>query len=316
MTIHWASFEGFAGCLASARHSAAVLGGSSEALVPGAEPSREWQAARIVILSSWHESYEPLLDSGAAIVPRWHSPLLQTELSGEGWKLARQLDLLDEGRVAAVAVDDPGVAAALERDPVVALPNVLDSAVVGTPSERRADGIAVSLFGEPRARKNLMAQSAAVAIAARESEHAWALHLAGQTQRRPGYGRWLDRLEVDWVDHGRLPRGEYRELVASMDAGLAATLSESYGYVAAEHVLAGVPVVTGPAVACLPPGDLTVTDPGDPRALADALLRAVSDGGEAVKRQRAALLARARDNESAARAGIAAIEKLVGHELG
>ena len=60
-----------------------------------------------------------------------------------------------------------------------------------------------------------------------------------------------------------------------MDAGLAATLSESYGYVAAEHVLLGVPVVTGPGVACLPRGELTVTDPGDPRALAAALLKAV-----------------------------------------
>lgn len=316
MTFHWASFEGFSGCLASAEHAAAVLGGSAEALVPGAERSRDWRAAEIVVLSSWHESYEPLLDSGARIVLRWHSPVLQTELSGEGWKLARQLELLDGGRVPAIVVNVPAIAAALGRDRVVCLPDVLAPAAVGDPSAGRTDGVAISLFGEPHARKNLMAQAAAVAIAARESGDAWRIHLAGQTHRRPGYARWLDMLGVDWVDHGRLPRGEYLDLMASMDAGLAATLSESYGYVAAEHVLLGVPVVTGPAVACLPPGELTVTDPGDPQALAKALLEAVRQGGERVERQRAALLAQARENEVAAQAGVASIERLIGHELG
>lgn len=311
MIFHWASFEGFAGCLASAEHAAAVLGGSPEALAPGAEPSREWRAAEAIVLSSWHESYEPLLDSGVPIVPRWHSPLLQTELSGEGWKLARQLELLDEGRVTAVAVDDPAVAAALGRDRVVALPNVLDPAVVGRPSPRPVEGIAVSLFGEPHARKNLMAQAAAAAIAARASGDVWTIHLAGQTERRPGYARWLDLLGVNWVDHGRLPRGDQLALMASMRAGLAATVSESYGYVAAEHVLLGVPVVTGPGVACLPRDELAVTDPGDPRALAEALLGAVREGGEAADRQRSGLLARAGENEAAARTGIAEIRRLV-----
>ena len=156
-----------------------------------------------------------------------------------------------------------------------------------------------------------MTQSAAAAMAAREGGDVWTLHLAGQTRRRRGYARWLDLLGVRWLDHGFLPREEYLRLVASMDAGLAATLSESYGYVAAEHVLLGVPVVTGPGVACLPRGELTVTDPGDPRALAAALLKAVGQRADAADRQRAELLARARENEAAARAGVAAIERLV-----
>jgi len=63
-------------------------------------------------------------------------------------------------------------------------------------------------------------------------------------------------------------------LIAGCDAGLAATLSESYGYLAAEHPQFGVPVVTSPAVRCADAGELVVADPGDVAALADALRRA------------------------------------------
>ena len=115
-------------------------------------------------------------------------------------------------------------------------------------------------------------------------------------------------LGIDWRDHGRLARDDYLRLLASMNAGLAATLSESYGYVAAEHVLAGVPVVTAPGVACLPADELRVADPGDPRALAHALIAAA--GGGAGGGQREALLARAGENEAVARAGLERILEL------
>ncbi len=114
------------------------------------------------------------------------------------------------------------------------------------------------------------------------------------------------------MDHGFLPREHYRDLVAAMDAGLAATLSESYGYVAAEHVLAGVPAITAPGVSCLPPEEHAVADPGDPRQIAAALLAAVRDGAAIAERQRVALLARAKENEAVARAGLARIRELAG----
>ena len=300
--IRWASYEGFAGCVASARHAAAVLSGEAQAL------PREG-VARLdgpVVLSSWHPTYERLLESGTAIIPRWHSPLLQTELSDEGWRLARQIELLDSGRVPALVVNHAALVTALGRDRVVVLPDVLDENQVRAAQGDDGPGVAVSLFGEPRGRKNLMAQSAAFALAAGDD---WTLHLAGQTRRRAGYGRWLDLLGIEWVDHGFMPRADYLDTVASMDAGLAATLSESYGYVAAEHVLLGVPVVTAPGVTCLPPDELRVADAGDPRQLADALLAAVDGGGVG---QRAALLERAGANEVAAHAGVARIRELTG----
>ena len=117
----WVAHEGFAGCVTSAQHAAAVFGGRAETAPRGGEG--------LIVLSSWHPSYEPLLESGATVVPRWHSPLLQTELSEEGWKLARQLELLEAGRVPAVAVNDRALADALGRERVVWLPDVLDVAV-------------------------------------------------------------------------------------------------------------------------------------------------------------------------------------------
>ncbi|MEZ5100661.1 MAG: hypothetical protein R3C15_12850 [Thermoleophilia bacterium] len=78
--------------------------------------TRQRLATRSSSCSSWHASYEPLLAaSSAPVVPRWHSPLLQTELSREGWKLAYAVDLLDRGLVPAIAVNDVEVVRALGR---------------------------------------------------------------------------------------------------------------------------------------------------------------------------------------------------------
>jgi glycosyltransferase involved in cell wall biosynthesis len=287
--IAFASFGGFAGCVTSARHAAAVLGGSAHALAPGdAAPDCD-----LLVLSSWHESYEPLLDTPVAIVARWHSPLLQTELSDDGWKVERLLDLRAAGRVAAVGCNDEGTARALDA---VYLPDVLAPAPTVEPLAL-GEGVHVSLLGEPYPRKNVLAQAAAFARAAAPD---WTLHLAGRERHHP----WMARLGARFVDHGRLAHDEVLALVAGCDAGLAATLSESYGYLAAEHLQLGVPVVTSPAVRCADTGALRVADPGDIVALADALARAIgADVGDAQR----SLRERAAANEAVARAALASI---------
>jgi hypothetical protein len=286
-----------------------VLGGRAVALRPD-EGALERGDAAAIALSSWHDSYERLLDDVAPVVPRWHSPLLQTELSREGWKLSRQLELLSDGSVPAVLASDPGVVASLDRQRVIHLPDVLDSRIYGAPSALELDGTNVSLFGEARGRKNLMVQTAAFAMCSRAVGGDWTLHLAGQTTRRPGYARWLDLTEVRYVDHGVLPRDRYMELVASMDAGLAAGVSESYGYLAAEHSLVGVPVVTGPAVPSVGPGRLATSDPGNALDVAAALRRAVSDP-EAAGEQRAFVLAEAERRRERALEAMTRLEALL-----
>jgi glycosyltransferase involved in cell wall biosynthesis len=285
----FASFSGFAGCVTSAGHAAAVLGGTAHALVPG-DPLPDGD---LVILSSWHESYEPLLDGATRIVGRWHSPLLQTELSDELPQLERLLELRASGRLQALACNDAATARALDA---VHLPDVLAPAPQVT--RRVLDGVNVTLLGEPRPRKNVVVQAAAFARAAGPD---WTLHLTGRAGR---YGGWLDRLGVRWVDHGRLAHDDVLALIAGCDAGLAATLSESYGYLAAEHLQLGVPVVTSPAVACADTGGLRVADPGDVDQVADALRRAI---GADLSAAQASLHERANANESVARRALAAL---------
>jgi hypothetical protein len=280
--IAFASFEGFAGCVTSARHAAAVLGGSAHALAPG-QPAPECD---LLVLSSWHRSYEPLLDAAPRIVARWHSPLLQTELSADGWKLERLLELRAAGRIAAIACDDAGAAGALDA---IHLPNVLAAAPAVAPLE--LGGVNVSLLGEPYPRKNAMAQAAAFARAA---DPDWTLHLAGHERHHA----WLSHLGIRFADHGRLAHDDVLALIAGCDAGLAATLSESYGYLAAEHLQLGTPVITSPAVKCAHTGELCVADPGDVAALAGALRQAI---GADLAAARASLAERAAANAALAR---------------
>lgn len=288
--IAFASFEGFAGCLASARHAAAVLGGTAHALGPGAAAPE----CDLLVLSSWHESYEPLLDAAPAVVARWHSPLLQTELSDDGWKIEHLLGLRAAGRLRAIAFNDLEAAQALGG---VHLPDVLAPAPRVMPAA--LDGVNVTLLGEPYPRKNVVVQAAAFARAARPD---WTLHVAGRRADR--YAGWLDRLGARWTGHGELAHGELLALIAGCDAGLAATLSESYGYLAAEHLQLGVPVVTSPAVRCADTGDLRVCDPGSVQAVAAALQRAI---GADVTAAQHSLRERADANAGIARAALAAL---------
>lgn len=289
MRVCFASYDGFAGCVTSARHAAAVLGGEAVALQEGERPP----ACDLLVLSGWRDSYAALLDAAPRVVARFHSPLLQAELSGEGPALERLLDLRAAGHLHALACDDEGAARALGA---VHLPNVL--APLAPVAPRRLDGVNVTLLGEPRPRKNVVVQ---VAAFARVAEPDWTLHLTGRADR---YGSWLNRLGARWADHGRLPHDEVLALIAGCDAGLAATLSESYGYLAAEHLQLGVPVVTSPAVRCADTGDLRVSDPGSVDEVAAALGRAL---GADVRAAQASLAARAAANAALARRALSAL---------
>lgn len=258
--------------------------------------------ADLLVLSAWTPGYEGLLEQrDGPVVARWHSPLLQTDLSGEGWKLAHLLGLLSERRLAGLAFDDADAADALARPGVVHLPNVFDAGGLSGVRPASLGGVNVALSGEAYARKNLLVQSAAFARAGGDD---WTLHLFGQTLRRPGYARWLELADVTFVDHGFVARDEYLRLGAAMDAALCASLAESFGYAAAEFVELGVPTVVSRAVKSVRGGPLTAGDPGDVGAVAAALRRAVAERG-LVAAQRVALHERALANHRVAAAALA-----------
>jgi glycosyltransferase involved in cell wall biosynthesis len=283
--VCFSSWRGYAGCLTSCSHAAAVLGGRAATIDDGAPP-QDVIDAELLVLSSWAPAYDALLaERRGRTVGRWHSALLQTELSREGWKLSRLLELLGEGVLSGIACNDAATAAALDRPDVVYLPDVFDETRFATVRRAELDGVNVSLVGEPHGRKNLLVQSAGFERARRARNPDWTLHLFGQTVRRGGYARWLEHAGVSYVDHGFLPEMELLELIAGMDAGLCASISESYGYAAAEHVALGVPVIASRAVASLEPSALTAGDPSDPAELAALLERAIESRGLVVEQQ-------------------------------
>lgn len=300
-TVVFASWRGFPGCVASCRHAAAALGGVAVELEEAEAPPAALEAD-LLVLSAWTPGYERLLDQRSGpTVGRSHSSLLQTELSREGWKVAKLLELLSESRLTGVAFDDADAAAALARPGVVHLPNVFDPCELAGVKPTELDGVNVALPGQPDARKNVLVQTAAFARARKID---WKLHLFGQTLRRPGYARWLELAGVSFVDHGFLPRDQYLGLAAGMDAALCASVAESFGYAAAEFVELGVPTVVSPVVKSIEGGQLTVRDAGDVGNVAAALERGVSERG-LVEEQQASLRDRARANRSLAGAALA-----------
>jgi hypothetical protein len=301
MTVCFASLDRFHGCIASCRSAAENLGGTW-AVIPSEGPTpRAALEADVLVLSSWCLRYEPLLaEYTGAIVPRWHSPLLQTELCGEGPPLARVVELLDEGCVPALAADDPAMAAVLDRPAVVHLPD-LPPRMTTIVQPAQLQGVNVSLFGAAHGRKSLLSQSAAFALSGRRSGFAgWTLHLNGQTTRDANYAEWLALARIPHVDHGWLDRAAYLSLVAAMDVGLCATLSESYGYAAADHIEQGVPVVASPTVACLGAYAPRVA-PENVTAIAAALSDCVANRASVTRAQRVAFEDQARTNLMVAR---------------
>lgn len=300
--VCFASMERFHGCVTACRHAASLLGGTWATISRhGATPPEVLQAG-LVILSSWHERYESILEERAGpVVPRFHAMVLETELVQEGAKLARMVALLDTGRIPALAVSDPQYVGILRRRGVVVFPDVLDSIVYRGVTPAHLMGVNVSLFGEAHCRKNILAQAAAFDRARRDVGGArWTLHLNGQTMADEHYALWLETVKIPFVDHGRLDRDKYLALVAAMDVGLCASLRESYCHVAADHVELGVPVVASPGIPSLGAWpDRVPADDVD--AIAGALTATLADREAIVAGQKRSLREQAELNAVQAR---------------
>jgi len=311
--ICFAAMEEFAGCIAACRHAASVLGGLWT-VIPreGTLPPAVLQSD-LLVLSSWDDRYEQILEvRPGAVVPRFHAMVMETELLQEESKLARLVSLLDQGRIPALAVSDPAYRPLLRRDGVVFLPDVLDEREYRDVVPAPLLGVNVSLFGAAHLRKNILAQAAAFDRARHHPGPVrWTLHLNGQARRHEAYRLWLAATGIPFVDHGRLDRARYLALVAGMDAGLCASVYESYCYVAVDHISMGVPVVASAGVRCLG-DDVARVAPHEVAEIASALADAVARREPTAARQRAGLLAQADRNRATAHAALAEIRSRAG----
>ncbi len=79
-------------------------------------------------------------------------------------------------------------------------------------------------------------------------------------------------LDYEWAEWSSWPRHIYG-IRDEVDVGLQCSFSESFNYVALEHLLLGKPVIGSPAIRYLP--DAWQVNPDDPRAIAECLRRMI-----------------------------------------
>jgi hypothetical protein len=238
----------------------------------------------LVIFNGWSAVYSRIL-AGLRRQPiefavQWHSGPGQTDLSGE-WPALSQI--IGERRIAHLLFASQALLATLA--PRLAKACHLPNTLAGAEWSRRRTGYAapralgqrlpqITLFAQPAefARKNVT--GCLLAIGALPNRYR--LHLNGLS-RDPRYRTLLDLLRIRYRDWGWMEPKRYESVVSAASIGLQVSFAETYGYVAAEHLARGIPVVGSPAVSVLarlsPPlrRRLVVSNPDCPSEIRDKI---------------------------------------------
>lgn len=226
----------------------------------------------LVIFNGWSAVYARVLAAlrrqATAFAVLWHSGPGQTDLAGEWPALAA---IVGERRIAHLFIASESLYATLAPRLRNArhLPNTLARAEWDAPKRqpRRPSGTQITLFAQPAesARKSVTSCLLALGTLRRRCR----LHLNGLSLE-PRYRMLLDLLRLRYRDWGWMPPQQYDAVVRRASLGLQVSFAETYGYVVAEHLARGVPVVGSaavPVLARLSPAvrrRLIVTNPDDP----------------------------------------------------
>ena len=233
----------------------------------------------LVIFAGWSPAYDPLLRvatrRGLRVAVYWTSTAGQMEI---GRELDRFTHMLEEPRIhhrwfasrelAEGFGPSVGGCAAL---PIVMSADGRRRGATRTAGRRRDDPVEIGCFCSPLEyhRKNVLTALLAVARIGREAR----LHVNGLTEH-PFYEGVMSRLGLRVVDHGWMERAEYQDTIRTLDLGLQVSFAESFNYVTADHLVAGVPIVVSPMVPAVTglPGPIArpfiARDPDSPRSIA------------------------------------------------
>lgn len=235
----------------------------------------------LVIFNGWSTVYARILAAlrrqPIEFAVLWHSGPGQTDLAGEWPALSA---IIGERRIAHLLFASESLQATLApRLPNARhLPDTLAGGEWNTPhpshAAPRARRAQITLFAQPAeaARKNVT--GCLLALGTLRSR--CCLHLNGLS-RDPRYRTLLDLLRLRHRDWGWMTPQQYDAIVRRASIGLQVSFAETYGYVAAEHLARGVPVVGSPAVpvlARLSPSlrrRLVVSNPDSPSEIRDKI---------------------------------------------
>lgn len=134
----------------------------------------------------------------------------------------------------------------------------------------------ISLFSAYRPFKNMVTQAAAVAML--PSDIPVRLHLLDTSAKTPVYAavaKICEDGDIETVYHRQSGNRELFRQMAGIDLGLQVSLSETFSYVAFEHMSQAVPVIGSSSV----PFASCTADYSDARSIRDSILRILSDPG-------------------------------------
>jgi glycosyltransferase involved in cell wall biosynthesis len=233
----------------------------------------------LLIFNGWSDVYARILTAlqrqPIAFAVHWHSSPSQTDLAGEWPALSR---VIDDRRIAHLLFASESLHDALAPHLRSAhhLPETLADAEWtmsrAHPAVVPRSRAQITLFAQPAeaARKNVTG----CLLALGDLRNRVRLHLNGLSHE-PRYRTLLELLRIPYRDWGWMTPQRYAEVVRGASIGLQVSLADTYGYVVAEHLARGVPVVGSPAVpilARLSSGlrrRLIVTNPDDPGEIRD-----------------------------------------------
>lgn len=206
-----------------------------------------------LILGAWTPAYEPFLQCLERHSTRfafyWTSSAGQVDISQEAPVLA---SLLQDLRFAYRLFSSRELARALParlqaRFLPVTLPPAAVEAVPGCSGEK-SDRPTLTLFCSPAEyrRKNIF--NSLLAVSQLDSRPR--LLLNGLSSA-PGYAELLESLALQFEDPGQMSEEIYHSAIASADLGLQLSFADSFNQVAAQHLLAGVPVLGSPMLPVL-----------------------------------------------------------------
>lgn len=117
---------------------------------------------------------------------------------------------------------------------------------------KKDEGFVISLFCSPfeYRRKNVLNSLLALSML----EGRYVLYLNGLSENEY-YGSVLKTLRIRYREFGWMADEEYESALGEVDLGLQVSFAETFNFVAAEHIVRGVPVMTSrmvPAMDCMP----------------------------------------------------------------
>lgn len=149
--------------------------------------------------------------------------------------------------------------------------------------KRRANslpGIHIGVFGTGAPWKNMETQIIAAGLFAKTHDEPVHIHV---NEFRPT--PTTEALGIILVQHGNLPRPEFLDLLATMDIVLSVSLTETFGYLAVESYMIGIPCVCSLMVAAVSkhvgfPAICFYAD--DPKQIAESISNTLEDSSNIV----------------------------------